>query len=181
MSTIGYVGEDPTYVQIDTTADSDPLRRRMVGTAVHGNVDFDVPFITKISDRLYMGGCENGLQLPAEVQHVISLYPWESYYGNSLRSFAQFRLLDSSEVPDAEFLTAVATLARQCMLNGVTLIHCQAGLNRSGLVTALVLMLGGMDAREAIALLRAKRSPAVLCNPYFEGFLLDYDVKAAAS
>jgi len=44
------------------------------------------------------------------------------------------------------------------------LVRCQAGVNRSGLVTALVLMLEGMDAHGAIALIRERRAPAVLSN-----------------
>jgi len=59
--------------------------------------------------------------------------------------------------------------------HGVTLVHCQAGINRSGLVTALALVEEGMKAVDAIALLRAKRSPAVLCNRAFEQWLLTRD------
>ena len=44
------------------------------------------------------------------------------------------------------------------------LVRCQAGVNRSGLVMALVLMLEGMDAHDAIALIRERRAPAVLSN-----------------
>jgi hypothetical protein len=51
------------------------------------------------------------------------------------------------------------------------LIRCQAGVNRSGLVTALVLMHAGMSAEEAIALIRDRRSQVVLCNGAFEAFL----------
>ncbi len=54
-------------------------------------------------------------------------------------------------------------------------MHCQAGINRSGLVTALALVEEGMKAVDAIALLRAKRSPAVLCNRAFEQWLLTRD------
>ncbi|HEY7821189.1 MAG TPA: dual specificity protein phosphatase family protein, partial [Acidimicrobiia bacterium] len=52
------------------------------------------------------------------------------------------------------------------------LIRCQAGVNRSGLVSALVLMLDGYRAEEAIALLRQRRSPVVLSNRHFERWLL---------
>jgi protein-tyrosine phosphatase len=53
------------------------------------------------------------------------------------------------------------------------LVHCQAGLNRSNLIAALALMrLTGCDAAAAIALLREKRSPLVLCNEAFEQYLL---------
>lgn len=53
------------------------------------------------------------------------------------------------------------------------LIRCQAGWNRSGLVAALVLMMDGFAADEAIELLRERRSPSVLCNRGFERWLLD--------
>ena len=44
------------------------------------------------------------------------------------------------------------------------LIRCQAGLNRSGLVTALVLIKEGHDPAMAIELLRTKRDRDALCN-----------------
>lgn len=58
------------------------------------------------------------------------------------------------------------------------LIRCQAGWNRSGLVTALVLIRSGVPAREAIDLMRFRRSPYVLCNSQFEKWLLSVDPEA---
>lgn len=55
------------------------------------------------------------------------------------------------------------------------LIRCQAGLNRSSLVTALVLIREGYSAEEAITLIRMKRNPNCLFNKEFEKFLLDLD------
>lgn len=52
------------------------------------------------------------------------------------------------------------------------LVRCQAGVNRSGLVTSLVLMLEGYDAAEAIALIRRSRSPWALNNADFVRWLL---------
>ena len=52
------------------------------------------------------------------------------------------------------------------------LIRCQAGVNRSGLVSALVLMLEGYEPHEAIELLRQRRSRVVLSNSHFERWLL---------
>jgi hypothetical protein len=57
------------------------------------------------------------------------------------------------------------------------LIRCQAGWNRSGLVTALVLIREGMGAREAIDLIRKTRSEWALCNKSFEEFLVRQDPK----
>lgn len=51
------------------------------------------------------------------------------------------------------------------------LIRCQAGVNRSGFIMALVLMLDGMSADEAIARIRECRSPFVLSNQHFENWL----------
>jgi hypothetical protein len=55
------------------------------------------------------------------------------------------------------------------------LIRCQAGLNRSGLVTALVLMQEGLPAREAIRMIRERRSPWALCNNAFVDWLIERD------
>ena len=44
------------------------------------------------------------------------------------------------------------------------LIRCQAGLNRSGLLTALVLLQEGHSPKQAIELIREKRSEWALCN-----------------
>ena len=51
------------------------------------------------------------------------------------------------------------------------LVRCQAGWNRSGLVTALVLMKDGHKATDAIDLIRARRSPYALCNEDFVAYL----------
>ena len=51
------------------------------------------------------------------------------------------------------------------------LIRCQAGLNRSGLVMALVLIRDGYSPTAAIEQIRAKRGPDALCNWVFENWL----------
>ena len=51
------------------------------------------------------------------------------------------------------------------------LSRCQAGLNRSGLVMALVLMREGFSAKDSIDLIRARRSPHALCNADFVNYL----------
>lgn len=53
------------------------------------------------------------------------------------------------------------------------LITCAQGLNRSGLITALILMYcHRMPARDAIQLIRRQRDKDALCNPMFEQFLM---------
>ena len=52
------------------------------------------------------------------------------------------------------------------------LIRCQAGLNRSGLVTALVLIKQGFSAQTAIDLIRKHRGEDALFNHNFVNWLL---------
>jgi protein-tyrosine phosphatase len=75
-------------------------------------------------------------------------------------------------MPKEEQLYTLARCVNAYKQKGVTLVHCQAGLNRSGLISALALIEEGMKAVDAISLLRAKRSRAVLCNQLFEKWLL---------
>jgi protein-tyrosine phosphatase len=161
------VSIDPTRIELDT----DPRARRMAGTTAHGFVPFDVPFISEIAPGLWQGGCEDGLVLPAHIKHLVSLYPWESYVAeHELDSLTVVRMHDSLEQETSQ-VPAIAAWVNSCRKTGPTAVHCQAGLNRSSLVVATALMLGGMTADAAIALIRAKRSPACLCNPAFERWL----------
>ena len=52
------------------------------------------------------------------------------------------------------------------------LIRCQAGLNRSGLVMALVLMREGYSPEQAIDQIRSKRGASALCNRVFTEWLI---------
>ena len=80
----------------------------------------------------------------------------------------------SAQDIDLKELFDLVKMAHTDWVNGKkVLIRCQAGWNRSGLVTALVLMRDGMEAHEAIDLIREKRSPRALCNKNFVEFLLN--------
>ena len=52
------------------------------------------------------------------------------------------------------------------------LVRCQAGLNRSGLITALILMMIGHSPENSIKLLRDKRSPVALFNKNYVSWIL---------
>lgn len=134
-----------------------------------------VGLISEILPGLWMGGCKQGVRLPDEFGFVLSLYPWERYHLGATTLRVEEKLYDSADVASPTLLADLAELAHgQWKAGKVTLIHCQAGLNRSGLITTLVLMRDGMPAVEAIALLREKRSEFVLCNSTFEHFLLGH-------
>lgn len=53
-----------------------------------------------------------------------------------------------------------------------TLIRCQAGLNRSGLLTALILMKADFSVDDAIRTIRNKRSSIALFNDHFVDYLV---------
>lgn len=61
-------------------------------------------------------------------------------------------------IPPTEILDTLARFVATTVDSiGMVFVHCQAGLNRSALVTARVLMQRGMTAQEAIDRVRAKR------------------------
>jgi protein-tyrosine phosphatase len=145
----------------------------MRGVARHGNTPFSVPFISQIDGNLWQGGCKTGLVLPKNIEHVISLYPWESYtLTHEVKSALTIRMYDSTDQGFAQ-VPAIAEWVVNCVTDGPTLVHCQAGLNRSSLIAGYALVLMGRRPEEAVALLRSQRSPACLCNPAFERWLTE--------
>jgi protein-tyrosine phosphatase len=77
---------------------------------------------------------------------------------------------------DFEAIDQVVSMAHDDWKAGKqVLIRCQAGLNRSGLIMALVLRKEGYTSQEAIDLIRARRSEWALFNKTFEKWLLALD------
>ena len=166
---------DPTGIKIDF----DPTRQRMTGVTHHGHIPFDVPFISKVGYNLWQGGCRDGLMLPHFIKYIVSLYPWEKYkIQHHMDGELYLRMYDDKTrdvLPEVDDLARLINVWRE---RGPVLVHCQAGLNRSALVTGRALMLSGKTAAQAIELMREKRSPAVLCNPSFEKYLYDAENEA---
>lgn len=133
--------------------------------------EFKVPLITEILPGLWQGGCIDGVELPEDFDYVLSLYPWEKYKLGPNTFRMEIRAYDSAgEVP--EFTDEVEHVYGLWKVGKKVLVHCQAGLNRSGLFAAQVLMLDGYTPTEAIAKLRETRCGHVLCNRTFEQHLL---------
>ena len=74
--------------------------------------------------------------------------------------------------PETELVDIVKMAHKDWKSGKRVLIRCQAGLNRSGIVMALVLIRDGYSPEEAITVMREKRSEAVLCNRHFVDYLL---------
>lgn len=166
---------DPTAFEIEF----DPRAERMRGVAIHGNTPFDVPWISHVHGNLWQGGCTTGLVLPKEIINVVSLYKWEQYtLHDGVQVHEQITAYDSEGDDNPGGMTPeqiinIATAVNVLCENGPTLVHCQAGLNRSSLIAAVSLILAGVveSGAEATALLRKQRSPACLCNKSFERWL----------
>lgn len=167
---------DPTRIDLslDGGVDpaTDPFTRRMDGIAIHGNARFSVPFISHVIGNLYQGGCTDGLVLPDRFRTVVSLYPWESYIVGPDVTVHEVEMLDAPGLVDHVRVQELARLVLKACQEGPTLVHCQAGLNRSGLIAGAALVLNGYEPGYAIDLLREKRSPAVLCNESFYEYLM---------
>lgn len=158
---------DPSYIPLTT----DPTKRHLSGVTAHGHISFSVPFISQIDGNLWQGGTASGLTLPDFIENIVTLYPWESYVlHDHVKSVTSVRMYDSVD-QDFSQVDDIARLVNEKCLEGPTVVLCQAGLNRSSLITTRALMLRGMSADEAIQLLRQKRSVACLCNPAFEAWL----------
>lgn len=132
-----------------------------------------IPLISHITGNLWVGGCIDGVRLPDDFRFVVSLYPWEKYVLGPNTDRVEVALYDSTEMADEEALLSTARTVNDCLAIGKTLVHCQAGLNRSNLIAALTLSLTGeMSTAQAIALMREKRAKICLCNEVFEEWLL---------
>jgi hypothetical protein len=84
---------------------------------------------------------------------------------------------DMQDFDTAELHDLVVAAHRDWKKGKRVLIRCQAGINRSGLVMALMLIREGYEAEAAIDLMRHKRGEAVLANQHFERWLLGLDVE----
>ena len=143
------------------------------------------PLYSEVAPNLFMGGTDDSATIdkPQKLNYfegnnefdcVVTLYAWAApaNWGVEERRFG---------FPDAniidEYIPTIVELAQWAHSKWATgkrvNIRCQASLNRSGLVTALTLMISGMSADEAIDTLRAKRSSYALCNGEYEHWLLN--------
>jgi hypothetical protein len=90
--------------------------------------------------------------------------------------YVQHAMNDVDELPDMDALGSIVDFVVSSVGAGrKTLVHCHAGLNRSGLVVALALVKMGRKPVDAIALQRSARDSFVLCNRTFERYVLDLD------
>ena len=128
---------------------------------------------TAVAHNLWMGMHPDLLNETIRVEHVVSLEPWTPPRVG-LKSHLVALMLDAEDQPLGH-VPAVAAYVVACRHDGPTYVHCQAGLNRSGVVVARALMLEGYSADRAITVLRKLRGPDVLFNEAFVRWLESED------
>ena len=148
---------------------------------------------SEILPGLYQGGTEDDevVSVPGPLHRTRGHYPYDVVV--TLYASAQpapwgveelrFGFYDSAlEDGDVDRVLRAARFAYQRWTAGDTvLVRCQAGMNRSGLVTALVLVMAGLSPAQAVTLIRARRSPGALFNEHFVTWLLEQGQEAAAA
>ena len=158
-----------------------------------------ISLYSEILTNLFMGGTddEDVIHIPARVysrredlpfDSMVTMYAWARPADWNVQEFRY-------GVPDASIKDIDLNRLRQAVEFGYDrwkqgdrlLVRCQAGLNRSGLVMALILIKDGYTPYQAIDLIRQRRTDIALFNENFANWLLtsgatfiDSDLRAIA-
>lgn len=145
-----YLAKDPTFMRLIYGHQDRPVSCKLLYEPKKDPAEIDVPRFDTIVN-LYKWGEYN---VPAETDmYVFEMFDGDSVDEDSVESISDF-VIDALEKEHK------------------VLVHCQAGLNRSSLIVARVLMKKyGKTADEAIDMIRAQRSPLCLCNDTFRQWL----------
>jgi len=127
---------------------------------------------SEILPLLYMGshqepGTLEGFDVIIGVSKQRPIYPIE--HPRAIVVFIPL-LDDGPPSPEERVLArrAAALVNEHLALGKRVFVSCTMGLNRSGWVVALALRAQGLSGKEAIALLRQRRSLQILTNEFFE-------------
>ena len=139
---------------------------------------------SEILENLFMGGTDDNdvIHLPANpyasrkdlpFDSIVTMYAWARPADWKVQEYRY-------GVPDARISDMDLSRLRQAVNWGFkqwkkgdrVLVRCQAGLNRSGLVTALILIKNGMSAEDAIRTIRNNRADIALFNEHFVYWLM---------
>jgi len=124
-------------------------------------------------DVIHLAQTNNRPRTDLPFDAIVTMYAWARPADWNIQEFRY-------GVPDASITDIDLNRLRQAVEFGHerwkagdrVLIRCQAGLNRSGLVLALILIKDGKTAEEAIALIRKNRGEDALFNENFRTWLL---------
>lgn len=140
---------------------------------------------SEIAPNLFMGGTDDNdvIHFPQQsyaprkdlpFDSIVTMYAWARPADWRVQEF-RYGIPDASisDIDLRRLKQAVEWGYQQWMDGDRVLVRCQAGLNRSGLVTALIMIKSGLDAGVVINLLRDRRSEYALCNGEYEHWLIE--------
>ncbi|HEX8342796.1 MAG TPA: hypothetical protein VF624_17970 [Tepidisphaeraceae bacterium] len=114
-------------------------------------------------------GINTVIDLEGDVDHGVPTTPDKGLY--------VYLPIHDGEMPDLDRLHAVASMAATLVKRGDrVLCHCGLGLNRSALMSGLILRYLGMEPATVVQRLQSRRSGA-LYNTIFRDYLLSGLVK----
>ena len=124
-------------------------------------------------DVIHLAQTNNRPRTDLPFDAIVTMYAWARHADWNIQEFRY-------GVPDAAITDIDLNRLRQAVEFGHdrwkagdrVLIRCQAGLNRSGLVLALILIKDGLTPQEAINTIRENRGPDALFNENFHAWLL---------
>ena len=124
-------------------------------------------------DVIHLAQTNNRPRTDLPFDAIVTMYAWARPADWKVQEFRY-------GVPDASITDIDLDRLRQAVEFGYdrwkqgdrVLVRCQAGLNRSGLVLALILIKDGLKTAEAIARIRDNRGEDALFNRDFHNWLL---------
>ncbi len=139
---------------------------------------------SEIAPNLFMGGTDDAdvIQNPI-ARHIrrtdmpfdaiVTMYAWAQPADWNIQEF-RYGVPDASiaQIDLARLKQAVEFGYNRWLSGDRVLVRCQAGLNRSGLVTALIMMSTGLDAETAIEQIRKNRADIALFNNNYVEWLM---------
>jgi len=139
---------------------------------------------SEIAPNLFMGGTAdedvihqvvayNKARTDLPFDAIITMYAWANPADWRVQEF-RYGIYDSAIADiDLDRLKQAVEFGYNRWLSGDrVLVRCQAGLNRSGLVTALIMMSIGLDAETAIEQIRKNRADIALFNNNYVEWLM---------
>ena len=143
-----------------------------------------ISLYSEIAPNLFMGGTADEDVIHQAVAYtkartdlpfdaIITMYAWANPADWRVQEF-RYGIYDSAIADiDLDRLKQAVEFGYNRWLSGDrVLVRCQAGLNRSGLVTALIMMSTGLDAETAIEQIRKNRAEIALFNNDYVEWLM---------
>jgi protein-tyrosine phosphatase len=128
---------------------------------------------TADEDVIHQAVAYNKARTDLPFDAIITMYAWANPADWGVQEF-RYGIYDSAIADiDLDRLKQAVEFGYNRWLSGDrVLVRCQAGLNRSGLVTALIMMSTGLDAETAIEQIRKNRAEIALFNNNYVEWLM---------